>query len=370
MKGLSSTPSRNNSRSKPTCSFCRSPEHRVTDCPHVKPVWDKLQLGEIPLAYMQSINPNDTSQLDKWRRNHSYWTSPLSNYYSQGANWGELYKLAEKAYYSWERAQARAKEKGKTKGKRRALTTCGYCKETGHTRAKCDQLIFHKDILAQANRNFRKWFYEEYVVKQGLSTGAIVSFDFAKHSTWNTVHNSWDGYRKRIQTIVTDINWNSINLLSLLDLDAVKTNWTTEVDGAKREKLNNIRDFLRSKVLLKIPATSLASCDVGTRYGLSAHNGYYGINLPMFVPNTQNTRGSDYYELLNFDSQDKIGWNGNRVENVTIVQRAPQVLADDWVDGFSDEMSVIFKKFSMAQLDHFGVIEHIKNWASRTEYKV
>ena len=84
----------------------------------------------------------------------------------------------------------------------------------------------------------------------------------------------------------------------------------------------------------------------------------------MFVPNTQNTRSSDYYELLNFDNQDKIGWNGNTIENLTIVQPAPQTLADDWVDGFSDEMSVIFKKFSMAQLDHFGVIEHIKEWAS------
>ena len=357
MKGLSSTPSRN-SRSKPTCSFCRSPEHRVTDCPHVKPVWDRLQLGEIPLAYMQSIKPNDTSGLTSWRQGHSYWTSPLSSYYSQGANWGELYKLAEKAYDSWENAQQKANDKGKSKSKRRALTTCGYCKETGHTRAKCDHLIFHKDILAQANRKFRKWFYEEYVVKQGLSTGAIVSFDFVKQASWNT-----DGSRKRIQTLVTDINWDSINLLSVLDLDAVKTNWTTEVDGAKQEALNNIRDFLRSKVLLKIPASSLSGCDVGTRYG-SSNFGYYGINLPMFVPQTQSHRSTDYYELLNFDNQDKIGWNGNRVENLTIVQRAPQVLADDWVDGFSDEMSVIFKKFSMAQLDHFGVIEHIKDWAS------
>ena len=361
MKGLSSTPSNNNrNRSKSTCSFCRSPEHRVPDCPHVKPIWDKLQLGEIPLAYMQSIKPNDTSGMQGWRRQHAYWVSPLANYYSQGENWGDLYKLAEKAYYSWESAQQRANDKGKKKSKRRALTTCGYCKETGHTRAKCDHLIFHKDILTQANRNFRKWFYEEYVVKQGLSTGAIVSFDFVKQATWNT-----QGSRKRIQTIVTDINWDSINLLSVLDLDAVKNNWTTEVDGAKQERLNNIRDFLKSKVLLKIPATSLSSCDVSRRYG-SGDFGYYGINLPMFVPNTQNTRSSDYYELLNFDNQDKIGWNGNTIENLTIVQPAPQTLADDWVDGFSDEMSVIFKKFSMAQLDHFGVIEHIKEWASKT----
>ncbi len=364
MKGLSSSPSvANNRRSKSTCSFCRSPEHRVSDCTHIKPIWDRLQLGEIPLAYMQSITPNDTSGLASWRQGHSYWRSPLSTYYSLGNNWGELYKLAEKSYGSWERAQQRASEKDKPKGKRKRLTTCGYCKETGHTRAKCDHLVFHKDILVQANRNFRKWFYEEYVVKQGLSTGSIVAFDFVKSSSsWNNQSVT----RTRIQTLVTDINWDSINLLSMLDLDAFKTDWNTDIDGAKQERLNNIRDFLRSKVLLKIPSTSLSGCDISRRYG-SKELPSYGINLPMFIPqSTQHHRDSDYYELLNFDNQDKVGWNGNKVENVTIVQPAPQVLADDWVDGYSDEMSVIFKKFSQAQLEHYGVIEHIKDWASKT----
>ena len=362
MKGLSSTPS-SNSRSSSTCSFCRSPEHKVTDCPHVKPIWDRLQLGEIPLAYMQSVKPNDTSGLSSWRQGHSYWTSPLSTYYSQGANWGELYKLAEKSYGSWQRAQERANNKGKTKGKRKALTTCGYCKETGHTRAKCDHLIFHKDILVQANRNFRKWFYEEYVAKRGLSTGAIVSFDFVTPKSYNTAES-----RKQVQTIVTDINWDSINLLSMLDLDATRITWATEVDGAKQERLNNIRDFLRSPVLLKVPATSLSKCNVQTGYGRHTQLGYYGVNLPMFVPQApaHSHKNHRYYRLLNFDNQDQIGWGGNAIENVRVLQRAPQTLADDWVDGFSDEMSIIFKKFSQAQLEHFGVIEHIKDWASKT----
>ena len=359
MKGLSSTPSRN-TRSKPTCSFCRSPEHRVTDCPHIKPVWDKLQLGVIPLAYMQSIKPNDTSGLQGWRQNNAYWRSPLASYYTQGANWGDLYRLAEKAYDSWQKAQQKANGKGKSKSKRRALTTCGYCKETGHTRSKCEHLTSHRDMLVKANRNFRKWFYEEYVVKQGLSTGAIVSFEFVQHERWNSPAS-----RVKVQTLVTDINWDSINLLSVLDLDAINTNWTTEVDGAKKDRMDNIRDFLRSKVVLKIPSSSMSKCDVSKSYGYG-NEPYWGVNLPMYIPQTQSHRSTKYYELLNFDNHDPIGWGGNRIENVTIVQPAPQVLADNWVDGFSDEMSVIFKKFSMAQLDHFGVIEHIKEWANKT----
>lgn len=366
MKGLSSTPSKN-SRSKATCSFCRSPEHKVTDCPHVKPIWDRLQLGEIPLAYMQSVKPNDTRHLNSWRQGHSFWASPLGTYYTKGENWGDLYKLAEKAYGSWQRAQERANNKGKSKSKRKVLTTCGYCKETGHTRTKCDHLIFHKDILVQANRNFRKWFYEEYVVKQGLSTGAIVSFDFVTPKSYNS-----EEIRKVVQTIVTDINWDSINLLSMLDLDATKITWTDDVDGAKQDRLNNIRDFMRSPVLLKVPSTSLSHCDISVGYSNSSM-GYYGVNLPMFVPRPPQSHNSSYrnansryYRLLNFDNQDQIGWSGNICKNVRVVQRAPQVLADDWLDGFSDEMSIIFKKFSQAQLEHFGVIEHIKKWASRT----
>ena len=68
MKGLSSTPS-NNRRSASTCSFCRSPKHRVSDCPHVKPIWESLQQGIIPLAYMRTVEDNDTSgQTNSWKQ--------------------------------------------------------------------------------------------------------------------------------------------------------------------------------------------------------------------------------------------------------------------------------------------------------------
>lgn len=356
MKGLSSTPSHRNRRSSPTCSFCRSPEHRVSDCPHVKPIWESLQQGIIPLAYMRTVEENDTSGLTStWRQNSSYWRSPLSTYYTNGNAWGDLYKIAESSYNKWERAQ----NKTKPNGKRTRVQTCGYCKETGHTRTKCEHLTFHKDLLIRANRNFRKWFYEEYVVKQGLSTGAIVSFEFVSAERWNSAST-----RTKIQTLVTDINWDSINLLSVLDLDAVQINYRTNIDGAGRDKMYNIRDFLRSKVVLKIPATSLAKCEVNTNY-YENNLGYYGISLPMYVPQTQSNRITDYYQLLNYDNQDKVGYSGNKVENVSIVQPAPQALSDDWIDGFSTEMSVIFSKFSQKQLEFFGVIEHIKDWATK-----
>ena len=353
MKGLSSKSSVN-SRSQSTCSFCKNPNHQVSACPHVKPMWESLEKGIIPLAYMRNIDPNDTSGLlDTWKANHSYWTNPLSGYYTKGETWGDLYKLAQKSYEKWEKAQTRTKSKGKSS----KVQTCGYCRETGHTRAKCEHLDFHKRTLVKANRNFRKWFYQEYVEKQGLSTGAIVSFDFTNNGS---CYGNTPPVITGIQSIITDVNWDSINLLSMLNMDSVRVSYSVKCDGAKVEKMNNIREFLRSNVICKVPRSSFIKTSVTTNYRFRESTAFFGV--PIDMCNNNNT------VLLDFDSHQTIGYGNsttNKVTNFRVVQRAPQVLSNDWINGFSDEMSVIFGKFSKAQLDYFGVIDHIKQWATK-----
>lgn len=149
----------------------------------------------------------------------------------------------------------------------------------------------------------------------------------------------------------------------MLDLDSVSVKWSTEVDGKKSDALNNIRDFMRSKVLMKVPSQALSKCDIQARHYQSNTTTSYGIELPLRTMSSKNGYHRKHNVLTNFESMERIGWDSNRTENVRIVQRAPQVLASDWVDGYSDEMSVIFRKFSRAQLEFFGVIEHIKTWA-------
>ena len=200
--------------------------------------------------------------------------------------------------------------------------------------------------------------YEEYVEKQGLSTGCIIAFDYVKPPSYNGTTSTTP-----VQTIVTDINWDSINLLTMLDLDSVSVKWSTEVDGKKSDALNNIRDFMRSKVLMKVPSQALSKCDIQARHYQSNTTTSYGIELPLRTMSSKNGYHRKHNVLTNFESMERIGWDSNRTENVRVVQRAPQVLASDWVDGYSDEMSVIFRKFSRAQLEFFGVIEHIKTWA-------
>ena len=348
MRGLSSSKSANG-RSSSTCSFCRSEEHQVNTCPHVPIIWKSLQTGIIPLEYMANAVKTSNST----RR----WGSTM-HYYQSGNNWGELYKSCEKSYAKWLK-----KQESKTKKKRnvKATKTCGYCKETGHTRTKCNHLDSHKKMLVKANRNFRKWFYEEYVEKQGLSTGCIISFDHVSPESYNTPEKI-----THIQTIVTDINWDSINLLTMLDLDMANLPWTSEVDGKKSEGLKSIREFMRSKIVMKVPSQSLSPVDVQS-YWRNESLSSYGIELPLMSRTGKNGRPSSrqHNVLVNFETMGRIGYGNTHTKNVRIVQRAPQVLADNWVDGYSEQMSVIFKKFTMKQLEFFGVTEHITAWANK-----
>lgn len=351
MKGLSTDSSFLYDRSKSTCSFCKDSRHQINKCPHVKTVWENIQKGIIPISYLKTTK-SDTD------RTHN----TLAWYADNGSYWGELYKLTEKSYEKWEKAQHREKRKG-TKIKQDKI--CGYCGDAGHTRAKCEHLDFHKKALVKANRNFRKWFYKEYVEKQGLSTGCIISFDLRTNngsSITSTVKPV------SVQTIITDVNWGSINLLSLLDLESVQVRYGTKVGNTKSGKLENIREFLTSRVLCKMPKANLPNSPhiAGLNYVSSS---FVGVPLPMlssFVGEPLPMLSKKRFYLQGYENYAKIGWGDcNIIENFRIVQKAPQNLGSEWIDGFSDEMSVIFKKFNQEELNFFGIIEHIKDWATK-----
>ena len=357
MRGLSPKV-HTSSRSKSSCSFCRSPNHQVGVCPHIPIVWESLQQGIIPLDYLSTISDNDhsnTSSHGGWRNNSKWWTSPLKSYYSQGENWGDLFKQASRAYVKYERHQARlqAKKDGKKSAKRSTATqTCGYCGDKGHTRRTCTHLSSLKTDLATANRNFRQWFYREYVEQYGLSTGCIVEFDVKLNGGYNrpsTTHT--------IKTIVTDVNWDTINLFSQFTKDSV--DWRTFNSAnlnSGHDRLNNILSFIQSDVLLKIPYSKEKYPNIDLGY-------YYNSDTAIAIPLPL---GKSNDCVMGWESQSRLGYNSPKIENLRIVSRAPQVLADDWIDGYSDEMSVILKKFSKEELDFLGISEYIREWANKT----
>ena len=165
-----------------------------------------------------------------------------------------------------------------------------------------------------------------------------------------------------MRSLDTAVNWDTINLFTMLDTSSKVQNlsWSTDIDGAKREKMQNIASFLQSPILCKTPQSVFANCDISEGYYRDPKvNGFYGVQLPI---------GSTKPTLHCFDTQQPVrNWGDcNLTQNFRIVSRAPQVLADNWVDGFSDEMSVIFKKFTKAQLEFYGVQDLIKEWANKT----
>jgi hypothetical protein len=355
MKGLTSTKQINN-RSKSTCSYCRNPEHQVSKCPHIPIIKKSLDKGVIPLAYMRSVAPNDQSaaQTSSWRLRNDYWVSPLSTYFTQGEYWGELYKQTDKAHNKWLKAQQRAKAK-KTK-RAKTVRNCGFC-GGNHTRRTCGHLASYETKLIRANRNFRQKFYEEFVEQKGLSTGAIVDIEVAVETGHREPNRT-----ETVRTIVTEINWDSINLFACKE--DVHTGWSamSSYQGTGgQEKLNNIQEFVRSGVYLKVAKSTLEA------KGVPCPDGYYD-------------NGNDPYRAIPLETFSPLAFASNcsictwtdrlkpyrtpEVQSVTVISRAPQVLADDWVDGYSDEMSIIFKKFTKAQLDFLGITSHIDEWAN------
>lgn len=336
MRGLSKK-ERSYGRSPSSCSFCRSRDHQVNKCPHVPIVWQSLLKGKIPLSYL------NTNSLPRW--------------YSNGTNWGDLYRNAQRAYAMWERAQDRSQNKTSKKRTKK----CGYCGDTGHTRRTCTDMKAKMLQLNQANQKFREWFYKEYVEKQGLSTGAIVEIETLRKTeprSWNS-----DTVSHKFRTVVTAINWDSINLFSTLDVKKVRDHRTVSSAGA--DAMDSMGDFLTSPVLLKVPDKTFEKNGIEIRT-----NWHYSSTQNQSVPfpiisGEPVTR--TYRQVCDFETQAPMGssyGDGNPVKSVTIVSRAPQTLPDDWVNGYGDEMGIIFKKFNEEQLAHYGVLEHIAKWAN------
>ena len=72
-------------------------------------------------------------------------------------------------------------------------------------------------------------------------------------------------------------------------------------------------------------------------------------------------------DLLSAEGDSLGYYRTGTASEVQIVSRAPQVLSDTWVDEYSDEMSVIFKKFRQDRLEFVGALDHIREWAKKEQ---
>jgi len=350
-----------------SCSYCRDVRHTAPNCPHVKLVWNSLQKGIVPLDYLTSVE----THVDHRGTVGTGWQNPLSLYYINGEHWGDLFTSTTKANAMVDRRLAREKSKG-TKKRRASAKICGFCGELGHTRRKCTSMEYYKVQLKKANRNFREWFYKEYVEAKGLSTGAIISFEYATGRSW-TGGKSTPSETRRVQSIVTDINWDSINVFSLLPAKDIK--WRDEVGGKKAESLKNIMTFFESPVLCKIPQShnlqSINGLSIGRRNQNHEHI-QCDIGVPFMssddTPSSPNTMTNSYYDFNTQMNVNRYGRNdGNGISNVKVVSRAKHVLPSDWIEGYTDEMEIVFSKYDMTTLQWLGITGFIDSWADGHE---
>lgn len=355
MRGLSSKNIRTSKAQ--SCSFCGSGEHQVTKCEFVPLIWKQLEQGNVPLGILKGVPDCDPQfPIGDWRRNSSYHKNRLANHYVHGANWGELYKLTEKSYEKWEKAQKKTSRKGSNSFEK----LCGFCGSNDHNRRNCNELQGYEKSLKIANRNFRKWFYQEYVVKQGLSTGCIVEMDITHND------GSYNGKtdRTNVKSIVSAINWDRINLFSLMPNPSSKINWSTKVGNSGRDKLENILTFITSPILLKIPDNAFTASSIAVSRRTDISNNI-GINLFRDMSSTLTYQKT----VFAYNEQTPLTNWQTGVENIgsiKVIQKAPQNLGSEWVDGYADEMAVIFKKFNKAELDFLGILQHIKEWEKKT----
>lgn len=200
MKIHENTNSSTRGKSKATCGYCREEGHNQYQCPHVKSDWENF-LSRLEI-------PKDTLG-QPIRRGYNYvtWNSvdfdPLEH------------DITNNALASWFRNCRNAyivqKERGfkldyKRKGSA-ASRTCGFCGSKNHTRRNCPTMEqFLKDCY-KANENWRRAAYKELVEMSGLSVGACIKVEYDS--------GNWQN-RQRIEGtgIITNINWNTINVFS------------------------------------------------------------------------------------------------------------------------------------------------------------
>ena len=298
-----STPSGN---SKPSCSYCRDPHHRATDCPHVASDWASFQRFEIP-----SKDPNHWTHNPVAGTGQRSWNtqSNTARWYMEPSGWSKWYAECEKAFYKQEQAKARKARSGTT----RRQSKCGFCGSYHHNRRQCPEMTAMLDRLVSANQKWRQRFYDKFVTDLGLSVGAVVKVKQGR---------SWNTDEKELIGIITSVNWDE---LSMFCDHNDRGGWNQRVDDKFRQQL-------RIQVSVDGSTQTLTFKNAG---------------------NSARSRGqlSDGQGVL----CDTFGWSN--VEYLETIARSETPLDEEWVNqAHRESLKFAVKRYSLEQLTNNNVI--------------
>ncbi len=109
---------------------------------------------------------------------------------------------------------------------------CSYCNEEGHNKKTCSHILSDKVKIAAVNISFRKKFYENIIVRDGIVPGALVKIKRASGYV-----NGEYKYDLRDQlALVVDIKLNEVNALNGKSVSAIIIEYLhiTDYRGAKQ----------------------------------------------------------------------------------------------------------------------------------------
>ena len=282
-------------RSESLCGYCRQKGHNQYQCKKVKRDWEFFKNFQIP--------------------NDGKGNCLSTGWYRWPRDWGNWYDHCKKTHIVIERREEAAKSTTPLQGRPKAQRLCGFCKEGGHTRSKCEVMKgFLKDCYA-ANINWRRAAYQEIVVKKGISVGSAV---IIKHNP-----NTWTGETGcDYNGIILSINWDTLNVFSAL---------SSQHDDA--------RSPMKIKVVLSNGEVITISKKLDECFSCIG-------------------KGASTYS------------HSAKYEFKKVVAAAKQLLGEDWINGYKGAFETLTKKRTLDQLRNgmlsayynCDLVAHIDGW--------
>jgi len=290
---------RTTGRSKSKCSYCRAEGHNATQCPRVAE--DYAYFTKSPPVI--PIGVSTTTQTCHW--------------FAQPRYWGEWFTKCKDAHAKQVTAKKRASSPTRSA---RSAPKCGFCGDETHNRRNCQAMDKYVLDAIEANRNWRRAFYQKFVTELGISEGALLNIKQRGN------YYGSDGEDKEFIGVVTSVNWDELSL------------------------------FCSTK-------------DDVSRY--CYRDSQYKQNLIVTVQIDNETKQVSFGDagfgiVIGNTNKNLVKYSGNRWNSpqfVSVLSPSETPIGEEWIaEGHAKAMAFLTKKRSQAKLDDEEVTALIKHW--------
>jgi len=289
-------------RSKSKCSYCRAEGHNATQCPRVAE--DYAYFTKSPPVI--PIGVSTTTQTCHW--------------FAQPRYWGEWFTKCKDAHAKQVTAKKRASSSPTRSA--RSAPKCGFCGSKDHNRRNCQAMDKYVLDAIEANRNWRRAFYQKFVTELGISEGALLNLK-EKDGYWKS-----DKPDKELIGVVTSVNWDELSLFCSTKDDVSRYCYR---DSQYKQNL-----VVTVQIGNETKTVSFGEAGIGQGIGSPAHN----KNLVKYSGNK---------------------WNAPSFVSVLSPSESP--IGEEWIEeGHAKAMAFLTKKRSQEKLDGEDVTALIKHW--------